>query len=133
MQPTRSPLFDQRTVIQRLVFFIYVVLITLLSLLPGSDLPSVKLFRHADKLVHMCMYAGFTFLLLRGWPRFFRGSVQWLPLFLVLFWGMTMEILQDLGHYGRSFEIYDIVANVSGFFPGWFAWRVLRWYKQRKG
>lgn len=131
MQPSRYSFLFQRPVVRRVIFFSYVVLITLLSLLPGSDLPSVKLFRHADKVVHMCMYAGFTFLLLRGWPRFFRGTLQWLPLFVVMFWGLTMEILQDIGQYDRSFEISDMVANVLGFFPGWFVWRMVNWYKRR--
>ncbi|HAQ65255.1 MAG TPA: hypothetical protein DCR43_05315 [Bacteroidales bacterium] len=133
MQPSRLFLFLQQPTVRRGIFFLYVALITALSLVSGHDLPSVKLFRHADKVIHMCMYAGFTFLLLWGWPRLFRGSRQWLPLFVVMFWGLSMEILQDLGHYGRSFELFDLVANVLGFFPGWLAWHLIHWWRPGKG
>lgn len=105
-------------------FIVYVGLLTTLSLLPSSDLPSVKLFPYADKLIHLCMYAGFTFLMMWSWPRFFKGTQQLIPLFAVMFYGLGMEILQDLGHQGRSFEIMDVVANTIGYLPGWLAYRL---------
>jgi len=115
--------------LQKTALVAYILLITLLSLLPGSDLPKVKLFLHADKVVHLCMYAGLTFLLFWAWPRFFRGSRQWLPLVAVMYWGLSMEILQDLSPYGREFDLYDMAANTLGFFPGWLIWRWLnRWF-----
>ncbi|MGC8866320.1 MAG: VanZ family protein [Bacteroidales bacterium] len=110
---------------RRILFFIYLGILAILSLLPPSDLPSVKLFEGADKLVHMGMYAGFTFLMFWAWPKFFRGSFQLIPLFAVMFYGLGMEILQDLGHYGRSFEIWDIGANTLGYFPGLFLFRMI--------
>lgn len=110
---------------RRFIFFLYIAFITLLSLLPPSDLPSVTLFPGADKLIHLGMYAGLTFLMMWAWPRFFRGSLQLLPLFAVMFYGLGMEILQDLGHYGRSFELWDVVANTAGYFPGWIAFKLI--------
>lgn len=112
------------TSLRRILFFTYLALITSLSILPSSDLPSVKLFPGADKLVHLGMYAGFTFLMMWSWPRFFKGTQQLIPLFAVMFYGLGMEILQDLGHQGRSFEIMDVVANTIGYLPGWLAYRL---------
>lgn len=114
--------------LQKMLLIAYLLLITLLSLLPGSDLPKVKLFPHADKVVHLAMYAGFTFLLFFNWPRYFAGWRWWLPFLAVIAWGLAMEVLQGLGHQGRAFDLLDEVANVSGFFPGWIVWR---WFAQK--
>lgn len=110
---------------RRLLFIFYLLAITSLSLLPSNSLPSVKLFPYADKIIHLVMYAGFTFLMMWSWPRFFRGDRQLIPLFAVMFYGLGMEILQDLGHQGRAFETWDVVANTLGFIPGWIAYRLL--------
>ncbi|HNQ60515.1 MAG TPA: VanZ family protein [Bacteroidales bacterium] len=114
---------------RKLIFFIYLGLITTLSLIPSSDLPSVKLFSGADKIIHFLMYTGFTFLLMWAWPNFFRGSLLLLPLFAVMFYGLGLEILQDLGHEGRAFEIYDILANTLGYFPGLALFYIVRKYE----
>ncbi len=70
------------------------------------------------------MYAGFTFLMMRAWPSFFKRDRQLIPLFIVLFYGLGMEILQDMGHAGRSFELSDVAANTLGYLPGWLAYRL---------
>ncbi len=116
------------SILRRILFGLYTGLITVLSVLPPSELPTVKLFSGADKLIHMGMYAVFTFLMLWAWPRFFRGSLQLMPLFAVMFYGLVMEILQDLGHAGRSFELLDVVANTVGYFPGLIASKLLLKY-----
>jgi len=69
------------------------------------------------------MYAGLTFLALWAWPDQFIGNKQFLPLLAVIFWGFTMEVLQGLMHWGRTFELLDEVANIIGFLPGWLMWR----------
>jgi glycopeptide antibiotics resistance protein len=70
------------------------------------------------------MYAGFTFLMMWAWPGFFKKDKQLIPLFAVLFYGLGMEILQDMGHVGRSFELTDVAANTLGYLPGWLAYRL---------
>jgi len=111
---------------RKLIFFAYLALITILSLMPSNDLPSVKLFSGADKIIHFLMYTGFSFLLMWAWPNFFRGNLVLLPLFAVMFYGLGLEILQDLGHEGRAFEIYDILANTLGYFPGLALFYIVR-------
>ena len=110
---------------KKILFFIYLLLITCLSLLPSGDLPDIKLFLHADKVIHICMYAGFTFLLLWAWPQKFTGARQWLPLLAIVIWGFIIEVIQGLGHYGRTFELSDELANIIGFLPGWLCWKVI--------
>ena len=114
--------------LKKLLFFAYLVLITLLSLWPANEFPKVVLFPNADKLIHCCMYAGFTFLALWAWPEKFTGNKQFLPLLAVIVWGFSMEVLQGMTHYGRSFDLTDELANTLGFLPGWLAWR---WFGRR--
>ncbi len=113
---------------KKVVLFIYILVVTGLSLLPSDSFPvtGAQLFPHADKFVHFGMYAVFTFLLFYTWPIRFSGKArQFLPLLYVIIWGTAMEILQGIGGLGRSFSHMDIVANILGFFPGWIAWRWL--------
>ncbi len=117
--------------LRKMILFIYVLVITGLSLLPANILPIPEsgLFPHADKVVHFGMYAVFTLLLFYTWPLKFAGKTkQFLPLLYVIIWGTVMEILQELGGYGRNFSHMDILANILGFFPGWLAWK---WFSKR--
>ena len=109
---------------KKILFFIYLLLIISLSLLPSNDLPDVTLFMYADKVIHICMYAGFTFLLLWAWPQKFKGSRQLLPLLAIVILGFTLEAIQELGNYGRTFELSDELANIIGFLPGWLCWKI---------
>lgn len=113
----------QRTLVRRVSLVAYLLLITLLSLMPADGLPDMKLFPQADKWIHMTMYAGFTFLLFYNWPDYFCRWRVWLPFFAVIAWGLAMELLQATGQRGRAFDLYDELANLSGFFPGWLLWR----------
>ncbi|MEI6062484.1 MAG: hypothetical protein WCR72_17415 [Bacteroidota bacterium] len=114
--------------LKKFLLFLYLIILTFLSLLPPQNLPHAALFPNADKLIHCCLYAGFTFLLFWGWHDKFIGKKQLLPLLAVFVWGMVMEIIQGVGHYGRSFEFTDEIANIAGFFPGWVAWLWIRKY-----
>jgi VanZ family protein len=118
-----QPSIPRHKFIKKILFFTYLLAITLLSLWPSADLPNVILFPNADKLIHCCMYAGLTFLALWTWPEHFTGNKQFLPLLAVLLWGFSMEVLQGLTHMGRSFDLKDELANTLGFFPGWVLWR----------
>ena len=110
---------------KKILFFLYLLLITFLSLLPSRDLPDIKLFMHADKVIHLCMYAGFTFLLLWAWPQKFTGIRQLIPLLAIIIWGFLMEAIQGLTHAGRTFDLTDELANILGFLPGWVVWKIV--------
>lgn len=118
--------------IRIMLLFIYLIIITALSLLPAGSLPipSAGLFPHADKVIHFGMYTILTFLIFYTWPTKFSSRYrQYFPLLFVFAWGTIMEVLQVAGGYGRHFSYLDIVANTLGFFPGWLAWK---WMFSRK-
>ena len=113
--------------LNKLLFFSYLLLITALSLMPSKDMPDMKLFKHADKLIHCLMYSGFTFLLLNAWKGYFIERNKWLIPIAIACWGIGMEFLQSTKTIGRSFDLWDEVANIMGFFPGWFSVEI--WWK----
>jgi hypothetical protein len=57
------------------------------------------------------MYAGFTFLALLARPEKFTGNKQFLPLLAVILLGFSMEVLQSLTHYGRSFDLTGLLSS----------------------
>ena len=115
--------------IRKILFFLYLLLITTLSLISSEDLPKVILFPYADKVIHMSMYAGFTFLLFLAWPNMDTKRRRWIPFLAIVAWGFSMEILQGIGPWGRSFDLFDEVANILGFFPGYMAYYLFkRWF-----
>jgi len=115
---------------KKVLFFLYLALITALSLWPSDNLPDVVLFPYADKFIHTGMYAGFTFLMLWAWPQNFIGFKQFLPFLLVMVYGFFMETLQRISFLGRSFDLSDELANSLGFFPGWIFWKFVNYLKK---
>ncbi len=118
-----------------MIFFLYLLMITMLSLIPPGALPLTgsDLFPHADKVVHFGMYSILAFLFFYTWPVKFSGKYrQFIPLLLVFVWGSSMEILQLIGGYGRSFSYLDIAANTFGFFPAWLAWKFINMRKYQE-
>ncbi len=96
-------------------------LITYLSLQHGIDAPFD--FRNADKLEHFIAYTGFSFsltLLSLGFSkRFFYGAkfkslvvCGIFPVLIALFYGVLIEFVQP--HFGRSFDVLDMVADFTG-------------------
>lgn len=110
---------------KKLLFILYLFIVTVISLFPSNDIPEVTLFPYFDKLVHFSMYALFSFLMLWAWPEKFPGWKQIIPFLLVVSYGFLMEALQRYSNMGRSFDLSDELANALGFFPGWFFWRLI--------
>ncbi|MFZ4546900.1 MAG: VanZ family protein [Bacteroidales bacterium] len=115
---------------KKILFFLYLVLLTALSLWPSDGLPDIELFPYADKFIHAGMYAGFTFLMLWAWPQNFLGLKQFLPFLVVVAYGFFMETLQRISFLGRSFDLSDELANSLGFFPGWLFWKFVNYLKK---
>ena len=94
------------------------ILVAFLSLLPANDFPQLPLFPGADKIVHICMYLGLA--VLACWSMHAEVKRKWYyaVIFFAIGWGIMMEIFQYLMHMGRSFELYDILANSIGALTG---------------
>ena len=72
------------------------------------------------------MYLGLTVLACWSMHAEIKHKWYYAVIFFAIGWGTMMEIFQFLMHMGRSFELYDILANSIGALIGvtiymWFA------------
>ncbi len=111
-------LLTVRQPVRFLLVILYVGIIAALSLLPTSDLPPIPLFRGADKIIHFAMY--FFFSLFFCWAL--KTEMSYSRLFFIIpvtiGWGVLMEVMQLEMHQGRSFSLFDMLANSIGVFAG---------------
>lgn len=100
---------------------VWLILITVLSLLPASTVTSwvwSDIFS-LDKVAHFTMYGIAMFLVM--WASFyFRKNAPITTLMVILF-SILLEVLQNQMYLGRHFEWLDIIANSVGALSGtWF-------------
>ncbi len=86
----------------------------ILSILPPNMMVQNSLFEipWADKIGHFCMYAILGFF----WNVVLRNSKnpRLKAVFFVVAFGIFMELIQFQFILGRYFEIFDIIANITG-------------------
>lgn len=121
------------TFIKRLIPFIFIVvtLITLLlTLLPANQLGKNDLFEY-DKLGHFGLF--FIWTLFFGLTAFFKKWNRFTHLMVVLIsallFGLGIEVMQRIFPLGRSFDLYDWLADGLGSL---FAIAMLYYLKQRQ-
>ena len=110
--------------------FFWALLIAVLVLLPGQNLPKLSdsLFS-IDKLVHGFLFAGLAFLMIVGFvkqaacPRLRNKALPY-AFILSISYAILVEGLQLLS-LDRMFEMLDMVANISGVFAGFLLFFVL--------
>jgi VanZ family protein len=112
--------------IKMIILILYIAIITTLSIIPAPDMPTIIVFPYFDKLVHLCMYAGLSFLMLWVWNEKTNKNKYLLILLIAFGCGLLMEFIQEISHLGRSFDILDIIANLLGFIPGLLFWRIIK-------
>lgn len=99
---------------------LWLVIITILSVMPNVQLPSFNLFS-MDKLAHAGVYGIFTWLLLHGYLKF-KGTPGNKTLVAIacisIFYGVLMEFVQFAFIPGRFYEIDDMLANSFGSILG---------------
>jgi len=124
-----SFIFSFKPWLRKTIGSVYLAIVALLSLLPSYDIPDIQLFPGADKLVHICMYLGLSFLACWSY-EIKRERMQ--PVYLLLagvfMYGVLMEILQRTLHNGRDFDFKDMLANLTGAIIGILIYR----YFERK-
>ncbi|HHS95647.1 MAG TPA: VanZ family protein [Phaeodactylibacter sp.] len=76
-----------------------------------------------DKVGHAFFYAVFTALILKGHqkPLLKKNIIQ--SLLISISYGVLMEIIQYSFFPNRFFEVYDIIANISGSFLGLYLFK----------
>lgn len=93
--------------------------------LPGSLFRGPGLFKipHLDKIVHVFLFAGLAML----WILYYRGKKEItafsvaLILLIVSAYGVAVEFFQVNFIPNRSFDVWDIVADIAGAVCGFFA------------
>ncbi len=113
----------KHTLLSFLPAFIWSIVILILSIGPGVNLPESwwDLFS-PDKVGHLTVYGILTFLLLRGFlnkNQNLSQTIVVIALGISIFYGILMELMQYGFFPHRYFEIYDIIANIIGSFLGW--------------
>jgi VanZ family protein len=97
---------------------IWLVIILLISGYPGNHIPNLPVWQF-DKLVHSIIYAILSFfLLIPFYWQYTKGSKRFqivlIVLFISVFYGGFMEILQNHIFINRSGNWYDFIANMIG-------------------
>lgn len=109
---------------------LWFLLITVLSLTPAVQLPSVP-FLTSDKLAHAFFYGVFAWLMLRGYRRSAKNGWN-LPTAACVFcalssiYGALMEVFQYVFIPGRYFELGDMLANTFGAIVGVLLYALLQ-------
>lgn len=114
----------------KLLAILWLLLISLLCFLPGSALPKANWLDDIsfDKWVHFGLFTVLLFL----W-RFEFPSAKNYDLLIVLIaalYGFGIEVIQHYFIPNRSFDLYDILADVTGAIAGVGLW--VRIYKKNR-
>jgi len=85
--------------------------------LPGKEIPKLGLFAHFDKVVHFSFFMVFFIL----WSIRFKGNFRTnlIILFIAIAYGFLLEFYQLYFVAGRSFDVWDGVADSAGALVGW--------------
>ncbi len=95
----------------------WALLILVLSLL-SLNTKSLPVFSYSDKIVHLFFYFILSFLSLNSLKE--KNKITQLKLMsLILFYGIIIEVLQELITLTRSADIFDVLANAFGIFLGY--------------
>jgi VanZ family protein len=114
-----SFIFSFKLWLRKSIAALYLAIVAVLSLMPSYDLPEITVFPQFDKVVHISMYLGLSFLALWSFEvHRDRMKPIYLLLTAVFLYGVLMEILQRTMHNGRSFDFRDMLANLTGAIIG---------------
>jgi VanZ family protein len=112
--------------------FVWLMIITKLSTMPGLQLPKFELIS-MDKLAHAFVYAVFVWLALYGIsknkgrkPTLNEGFIAF---FVAASYGAFMEWVQGTFFPGRFFEYDDMLANAFG---AAVAWAIFAYWPSKK-
>lgn len=101
---------------------LWAILILVLCLMPGRDLPSVTIFEF-DKIVHFGIYVVLAFAMYYGWEKqnsflFLHRNTLIKILIITSIYGFAVEVMQELFTTDRQFDIFDALANSIGAVAG---------------
>lgn len=95
---------------------------------PGQDLPRLGSWTeliNLDKIIHILLFGTMTYLFIQ--PTFHRlknkatAAAVFLKITLaVCIWGLTTEFIQQFWVQGRTFDLFDFLADSVGAFAAYF-------------
>ena len=101
------------------------IIILILTGLPGSLFPKVKPIIGLDKVVHLCMYAGFAFLCIWGYRRqylsrdkAYRKRALLLTALISVAYGGITELMQEFLVPTRTGDWFDFLSDAIGALLG---------------
>ena len=102
--------------------FVTALLIAVLSLFPGGQTPNVGI-EGLDKIIHFIMYFTLIWFLIQANIKQvvilkLKDSAILVGLITAVAYGILMEIIQGVALDDRSFEWFDILANLTGTISG---------------
>lgn len=121
-----SFIFSFKPWLRKTLAVLYLLTIAVISLMPSHDLPHFTKNKIIDKVIHLCMYLGLSFL--AGWNYdIINRQLKYMFMLLagVFMYGVIMEILQRTMHNGRDFDFKDMIANLTGTIIGLLIYRFL--------
>ena len=97
---------------------LWAIIILILSGIPGQVVEPY-VFWNADKLVHTVIYFGLTMFLLAAFNKlpslsFFNQKAASIAMFISIFYGGLMEVLQATVFINRSGNLPDFAFNSAG-------------------
>jgi VanZ family protein len=108
----------------------WLILMSFLFVLPGSALPKENWLEkiQLDKWVHIGLFAILIFLWKSAFNRNHK-NYNLLLLFSAFCYGLLVEFVQKQWVPNRSFDIYDVLADLAGGLLGLLVW--LRAYRKK--
>lgn len=104
------------------------IIMCILFFLPGSAFPDSDWMGKVDfdKIIHISLFAVLLFL----WRSAFDSEVKnynWILLICAIVYGFMVEFIQLYWVTGRSFDLYDALADGIGSLGGlWLRWRLYK-------
>lgn len=110
---------------------VWIILILIVCTLPGNDIPTNSFFEkiHFDKIVHFGLFGGVVLFLSLGiyqQKRYISSATLILLVMIAATYGLAIEFIQKYWAIGRSFDIYDVVADTLGAIAGIWVFKIVR-------
>lgn len=106
-------IYQRKSLLLRRIFSIlWTILILIGCSLPGKDIPKVNIFEHFDKVVHFVFFFIYFMLWFFTINKSFKNSI--ILLLISIIYGFSIELYQMNFVKGRSFDVWDGVADGIG-------------------
>lgn len=101
----------------------WTILIFIGCSMPGKELPKLGLFDNFDKLVHFTFFVVFFVLWYMRFSIHTKSALVILTIAII--YGFGIEFYQKHFVAGRSFDVWDGVADTLGALCGWVIVRIV--------